>query len=121
ALNALINCATYRLTTVFSPPLTKVELNNRVKDIFGKKEIIVVRQSPKGTKQYDIRPGIWALSACPVEDGAVVEMEVMTGSAGNVKPGEVIDSLGINGCEVTEIVRTGLFKRLPDGVKLLPL
>lgn len=51
----------------------------------------------------------------------MVEMEVMTGSAGNVKPGEVIDSLGINGCEVTEIVRTGLFKRLPDGVKLLPL
>lgn len=121
SLNAVINCATYRLKVSCSPLLTKEELNDRVKDIFEKEKIIVLRHSPKGTKQYDIRPGIWQLSAFPLENGALVEMELQTGSSGNVKPGEVADSLGISGCEITEMVRTGLFTRLPEGERILPL
>ncbi|MDD4752827.1 MAG: TIGR03936 family radical SAM-associated protein [Desulfitobacteriaceae bacterium] len=121
ALNAVINCATYLLKVEYSPLLTKEELNNRVKDIFNKEEIIIFRHSPKGTKQYDIRPGVWQLSASPLENGAVVEMEIMTGSSGNVKPGEVADSLGIRDYKITEMVRTGLFTRLPEGERIVPL
>lgn len=120
ALMAVINCATYRVKIKCRTGISQEEINESIREIMQREEIISRRISPKGTKDVNIRPLIWKLSADITDDGAVVEMEVMIGSSGNVKPGEVINALGLNDCETIEMVRTGLFIRLQNGEKVTP-
>ncbi len=75
-------------------------------------ELPVTRRKKDGSAaQFDIRPGILALSAREEEGRVVIEMDLMTGSSLNVRPAEVIqavrESCGIfdEGCRL-EITRT---------------
>jgi radical SAM-linked protein len=57
-------------------------------------EITVERQSAKGLRRKNIRPGIHSLAA-RLEGGKLyLTMELKAGSAGNVRPDEVIAALG---------------------------
>jgi hypothetical protein len=50
-----------------------------------------------------------------------MNMEVMIGEGGNIKPGEVIQAMGYNSENIIGITRTGLFIRKADGRKSNPL
>lgn len=55
---------------------------------------VVRRKKDGGESVFDIRPGIMSLSAREEGDFIVIEMELMSGSSFNVRPGEVISILG---------------------------
>lgn len=120
ALMAVLNCAWYRVSLVGPMPEAQTP-DGLIEKLFAQKEIVVERHSPKGHKRYDIRPGIWQLFAAPTEVGLTVEMEVMIGSVGNVRPEEVIQALGFAKDQMVEITRTGLFTRKNDGETIPPM
>lgn len=120
ALMAILNCAHYEVRLQCSTPLSQGELDQKVTGLFQRDSIIVTRHSPKGSRQADIRTGIWSLSGEALPDEIRLEMEVRLGGDGNVRPGEVVESLGLSHCQIADMVRTGLFVRRLDGVKLDP-
>ena len=48
-------------------------------------------------------------------------MDLSVGNQGSVKPVEVVEALGLDGCRILDIIRTGLFVRNKSGEKLCPL
>ncbi|ATW25486.1 TIGR03936 family radical SAM-associated protein [Candidatus Formimonas warabiya] len=118
-LMAVINCASYRVMVQSPFPFTQEELDQKMDRLFDKKEIVVERVSPKGRKTYDIRPGIFSLTAQALPEGALFHMDVAVGNEGNVRPGEVITALALEG-EMGAITRTGLFIRNVGGEKVAP-
>lgn len=120
ALMAVLNCATYQVILKTSSDLTQKDLDELVEKFFTKEEVIVERNSPKGRKQLDIRPGVFHIKTKLDENNINLEIEVMSGSTGNIRPHEVIHALGMGDAEIISITRTDLFIRNGAGQKNNP-
>lgn len=66
-----------------------VLINNALKNFLAKDEILITKETKKGTRQVDLRPGIYELCW---QDGAFF-MLVDASSAGNIKPVQIITEL----------------------------
>lgn len=64
-------------------------INNALKKFLAKDEILITKETKKGTRQVDLRPGIYELCW---QDGAFF-MLVDASSAGNIKPVQIITAL----------------------------
>jgi len=120
ALMAVLNCAVYQVDIHCLRAYSQAELAERVAHVFSQGEIVIQRNTPKGIKKADIRPGIWQLAAQASDQSVQVTMEVRLGGEGNVRPGEVVSALGLEGCQIAASLRTGLLIRQPDGTKEEP-
>ncbi|HHT64381.1 MAG: TIGR03936 family radical SAM-associated protein [Bacillota bacterium] len=120
-LMAVINCATYLVRVRMDKEMNPSELEEKIAQLFSRREIKVPRISPKRKKEFDIRPGIFRLSYrfCTPQE-ILWEMDLSVGNQGSVKPVEVVEALGLDGCRILDIIRTGLFVRNKSGEKAMP-
>lgn len=110
---------TVRFRTDSSPDMTAI-----LPEFLARKQILITKETKKGTREIDIRPGIFQL-ACQDE---ALTMLVDASSGGNIKPVQVMEALLAEG-ETPEtssaflITREDLYTRIetPEGMKLVSL
>jgi len=121
SLTALVNMARYSVITKPPQPISAQEVRQAVARTLSEPAFWVVREGKKGKRRVEIKQGVFSLRAEPRGELLVMEMDVRTGSEGNVKPEEVVDMLAIVGNispgEVLSVHRIGLFIRDDQGIK----
>lgn len=91
ALMAMVDRAAYTARAVLEAPLKNEVLENAVADFIKKPEIQVERRGKTGEKRkYDIKPGIFAMSARTNNDIIELRAELKSGSSGNVRFEELV-------------------------------
>lgn len=66
-----------------------IDIAQTLPDFLSKEKISFIKETKKGIRELDLRPGIYELKW----DGAAFSMMVDASSAGNIKPGQVIEAL----------------------------
>jgi radical SAM-linked protein len=115
SLMGLVDRAVYRAVAQVAGSFTQEELNRDIDLFLAQREILIERRSKKGeVKEYNLRPGIFALLGIIYGERVALELELKAGSSGNVRCEEALDAfekimaLPISGRFV--ISRVGLFQ-----------
>jgi radical SAM-linked protein len=122
AIMSLIDRACYTVRLDFYEPVDAGLFARCMEGLLALPEVYVTRTNKEGKiKKHDVRPGIFRLEGLVHGDSAVMEMEIKTGSSGNIRPEEVVQGLtGICKLPVAEyglhITRNLLFA--PGGCSL---
>lgn len=96
SLMALINRARYRVKVDFGEPVAgkAVEQVERVEQMIATvtalSSYLILRQGKKRVREVDIRPGLFELVGKVAGGKLILEMEVQTGSEGNIRPEEIL-------------------------------
>jgi len=110
SLNAIINRAGYTVHGGTTASVARV--NQCLQELLLKDEILIKKQTKKGMKEKDIRPGIFTLKCREDREGPCIIMMLQAGSEGNVRPEFILDVLA-DECDIiiTEprVRRTGLY------------
>jgi radical SAM-linked protein len=103
ALMAMVERAAYTARAVIESPPEKEALEKAIAKFLAEPEILVERRSKTGEKRkYDIKPGIFAMSARINNDIIELEAQLKTGSSGNIRCEELIGAFIENsGLQVT--------------------
>ncbi|MHB1421038.1 MAG: TIGR03936 family radical SAM-associated protein [Bacillota bacterium] len=113
ALMATINLASYEVKAELQHPEQQENLESAIDQLMHAEQLIMERKTPKGNRQLDLRPGLYRLEGQVLNGGICMQMLVITGNNGNVRPEEVVGafkkytSLALSG-EMC-IHRNGLF------------
>ncbi len=91
-------------------------LETAVANLLAQESITYMKQSPKGCKELQLRPGIYRLE---VENNRL-EMELAVGDKCNVRPQYVLAALALPELVTCSILRTAVYIRQPDGTKKAP-
>ncbi|WP_273381552.1 TIGR03936 family radical SAM-associated protein [Symbiobacterium thermophilum] len=113
SLMALVNAAEYRLTLQGAD---EEALRQAVARFLEAEQVVVTREGPAGSRSVDIRPHVYSLA---VEGPGELRALVQTGSAGNVRPDEVVAGLircapDLAGVELALAHRLMLYRRDPE-------
>jgi radical SAM-linked protein len=121
SLSALINLARYEVRAPLQEETSAEELNRMIADVLARPEIFVIRDGKKGKKQVDIRKGLYLLDGRLDGGQIILTMDVQTGSEGNVRPEEVLETLRQAGdlkfAPGTRVHRQGLFIQKDEGIR----
>ncbi|NQS76590.1 MAG: DUF2344 domain-containing protein [Peptococcaceae bacterium] len=94
ALMAVVDHAAYTARAVLYDPPQKEKLKSIIDSFLDKPQIIIQRRNKKGeTRECDIKPGIFALSAQMNDDIIELKTVLKTGSSGNIRIEELITAL----------------------------
>lgn len=122
ALMSIINRADYLVEAYLNSPVEPELISALVRDFQAQPEIRVLKNTKKGKKEVDIRPGIFEISGAVQDDQLILRMLLQSGSEGNVRPEDVLiafnnfGKLGLD--EITaKIQRLALY--IFDGDKML--
>lgn len=119
SLMAIINMARYRVDIPLWQAIQQQDVDKMVNDALSLTAWVVLRQGKKGEREVDIRPGVYRLQG-RIEKTLTIEMDVQTGSSGNVKPEEVLEILkkasSFLGEANIRVHRLGLFIREEDKI-----
>lgn len=123
--NAMASVAAADYTVLFREGRAPhFDYQSKLADFLAKDQILVTKETKRGTHEVDLKPGIYEMSLC--ENG--FRMLVDASSAGNIKPGMVISAfLADYGEELTEnallITREDTYTNLgsEEKPKLVPL
>ncbi len=111
SLMSILNRAEYKIEQLVESCFENEE--EIVKNFLNQKEIIVTRKTKKGKKIKNIRPGIFELKVDCKENKLELRALVQTGSEGNIRPGEVLDTFinytDLRLVNLEKITRTSLF------------
>lgn len=117
SITGIIAAGIYSVEAVSEQAVSKDNVISAVKKLLAQKELRVVRETKKGTREVDIRPFIHKITVCgilPGDSGIRLDMLVAVGSSGNVRPEEIVtilcnpEFLGIE-LEIDKIHRRELF------------
>lgn len=115
ALMAMVDRATYQVEGGAPSALANLELESAIIDFLALPEIYVERTTKDGRqKRYDIRPGIIFMSGRLKDDIIFWEMELKTGSAGNIRVDEVLSAMRER---YPALLKTGGFTVRRTGIK----
>ena len=91
ALMAAVDLAGYTARGVLEAPLEKELVDQAIAEFLARPEILVERTSKSGDKRiFDIKPGIFTMSAQINDDIIVLDAELKTGSSGNIRFEELL-------------------------------
>ncbi len=122
ALMSVINRADYLVRAYLNGPVESAAVSELVRKFQDLPEIRVEKNTKKGKKEVDLRPGIFELSGQLQGDMLILRMLLQSGSEGNVRPEDVLSAFndfGKLGLDVTtaQIHRLALY--VFDGEKML--
>ncbi len=118
ALMTMVDRAAYRVEGRLSGTLTDAELESAIGDFLAQPEVFVERKTKSGQqKRYDIRPGIFAMSGTVKGDIIFLEMELKSGSSGNIRVDEVLSALQE---KLPLLLKAGGFAVSRTGLKFIP-
>ncbi len=93
SLMALVERAVYSAWAELSSPLREEDLNRAIDAFLAMPQVTIERKGKDGVKkEYDIRPGIFAMSGCVNNDIILIKAELKTGSSGNVRFEELLEA-----------------------------
>lgn len=113
ALTEAIRCAAYRVEV---EGLTREGLERAIRNLLGKNEVRVRRQTKRGEREVDLRPGLYRLE---LEGDRLLTMLLACSSQLTVRPEEVVRALA-PGISIISIRRTELYTRC-DSALVTPL
>lgn len=88
--NAMASVAAASYTVVFREGRApKFAIEEKLDAFWAKEQILITKETKKGTREVDLKPGIYELS---YQDG-VFHMLVDASSAGNIKPIQIVEAL----------------------------
>jgi len=93
ALMAVVNRACYEVRARLSAPVTPEQLQDYITETLNQKEIVIEKNTKKGPKPKDIRPGIINLTGRVEGEDVFFDMTLLTGNEGNIRPEEVVRGL----------------------------
>jgi radical SAM-linked protein len=121
SLTAQINMARYRVYVPLAEKMEASELEQLIQKAMVQPTFIVTRDGKKGKRQVDIKNGIYKLEGRLDEDYIILQIDVQTGSEGNIRPEEVVEMLRKTGDlylrEGLQIHRLGLYVREEAAIK----
>lgn len=97
ALMAMVSRADYRATAALPIGYSEPELNSSIYNIMNYGPLPVVREIKGKIKETDIREGIFSLTGSVKGHILEINMELLIGSTGNVRPNEVLLKLNQDG------------------------
>lgn len=113
SLMSVVSQAGYRATTQLPAGYSIAELGTAVDELLKQQEIFVTRTAKGKVKEVDIRPGIFSLSGDVQGQTLEINMELLIGSKGNVRPEEILQKLHQYGVPVDpedfQVRRTALY------------
>ncbi len=113
SLMSVVSRACYRATTTNPTGYSEVELRTAIDELLNQQGIVVNRVAKGKVKEVDIRPGIFRLSGGVKGQTLEINMELLIGSTGNVRPEEILQNLHKNGVPVDpedfRVRRTALY------------
>ncbi|MDD2432741.1 MAG: TIGR03936 family radical SAM-associated protein [Clostridia bacterium] len=120
SLMALINLARYQVLIFPFRILEQEDVEEMIAQVLSCSTYVVTRQGKRGVRQVDIRPGLFHLQGQLVNHKLILQMDVLTGSSGNVRPEEVVEmikkTIPFSGEEIVQIHRVGLYIREKDKI-----
>ena len=121
SLTAQINMARYVLEIPLEKMVSQAQLEEAITAILSEPALTVARQGKKGQREVNIRDGIFNLKGKVGDNIVLLEMDLQTGSEGNVKPEEVLQILRDKGNiplgPFARLHRQGLFIRKDDRIR----
>lgn len=126
SITGIIAAGVYTVEILAQEVISLASVTNAVEKLLAQKELMVVRETKKRTREVDIRPLVYQITAHEILSNDIrirLDMLVAVGSRGNVRPEEIVlilgkpEFLGVQ-LEVEKIHRQELFI-LVDG-KLIP-
>lgn len=112
ALMAVVNRALYRVIVGLREPITSENLNKALATLNNQEEILITRNTKKGPREKNIRPGIVRLKGHRENKEIFLEMLLSAGEV-NVRPEEVVQALVKYGqigiIDYVDLHREGLF------------
>lgn len=90
ALMSRVQLAGYRIHLTLEPRPTAAELEEKARQFLHQETIPVVRETPKGRREKDIRPGIYWFRATGSAAAVVLETFLAAGSRRHVRPDELV-------------------------------
>lgn len=90
SLMAEVNTAVYHVTAALFETVESARVEAELAGFLGQREIIITKRTKKGLKPKDIRPGILGVEVLSKQNTLQFTVLTRTGSAGNVRPEEVI-------------------------------
>ncbi len=113
SLTALINIARYNIRVPLEDSVKDEEIFEAIEQLRQASEIYVTRSGKRGTRQVDIKQGIFRIEGKIDNSNLELHADLQTGSEGNVKPAEVLAALERQGRlfsgKQPRIHRVGLF------------
>jgi len=125
SLTAILNMARYQVEARLDRSLSQNEAEEMVAELLNQEKILVEREGKKGLRSIDIRAGIYQVSVQAAEQTLHFVLELQTGSAGNVRPEEILSWLAANvlnrkGIKLAgslRIHRLGLYIKEQDSIR----
>lgn len=121
SLMSIINAGSYLVRLEFKGSLVKKELEAKIEEFLTQDKIEIIRKRRnKADRELDLKPMIFAIEVIEMQGKiATISLMVQTGSAGNVRPQEVIRALAqkfevIKRPCLINIHRTGLYIKKRD-------
>jgi len=91
--NAMASVAAARYTVVFRKGYEpEFDWKGQLSEFYNQLTIPVIKQTKKSTKELDLKPGIYELFLKETDGQSSIEMLVDASSAGNIKPGLVMEA-----------------------------
>jgi radical SAM-linked protein len=120
SLMALINLARYQVVISSFQVMKQEDVEEVMTQVLSCSTYVVTRQGKRGVRQVDIRPGLFHLQGRLVNHKLILQMDVQTGSSGNVRPEEVVEmikeTIPFSGEEILQIHRVGLYIRRKEKI-----
>jgi radical SAM-linked protein len=120
SLTAQINMARYCVYVPLAEKMEARELEQLIERAMVQPTFIVDRAGKKGKRQVDIKKGLYKLEGRLEDDYIVLQMDVQTGSEGNIRPEEVVEMIRKIGNvylrEGLQIHRLGLYIREEEDI-----
>lgn len=119
SLMAVVNCAQYQVIAALGIEVGQEEVDTLLQVFCKRERIIMERETKRGKKEVDIRPGIYLLEGRVTKKRLTLNMLLALGEPLTVRPQEVLEALVRDtGLPVdpgdARIVRTGLYIRQAD-------
>lgn len=128
SLMSIINRGRYTLKIAFAGDgACQENLEQAIDTIMACEEVTVLRfkKNSREKRPVNIRPGLYQIQGKVQGQEGIVQLEIQTGSEGNVRPEEVIYGLMTSGLapvqDILHIHRNGLYLALEDGGLITPL
>lgn len=113
-LMAEVNRAEYQVMAEHDGSVDSVRLGDAIREFMKASEVVIMKRTKKGIQPRNIRPGIIEFRGMIKGDRVEFNIEVITGSEGNIRPEEAISAFVERSTlpidrESLHIRRTGLY------------
>ncbi len=93
SLMAMVRCSEWE---IYVEDIKIDNAKSLLDELLASESMMIMKTTKRGSKNVDIRPGIFSASCIPRENGTLFKVILATGSKGNLSPRDFIKSMDID-------------------------